>query len=126
MRGADGLTAALLFITHFKEQAKREPVQSFWTFTVEMGVGIHARDKGKINSWGDLAGEDFFTGPRPWDTRAQLERALGVLGGDVITSITAIWSTWSRLSIDQRSARFLFSSPKPVFSRNVPKVKSAT
>ncbi len=64
----------------FKQQAKRDPVQSFWTFTVEMGVGIHARDVGKINSWGDLAGEDFFTGPRPWDTRAQLERALGVLG----------------------------------------------
>ncbi len=64
----------------FKSQAKREPVQSFWTFTVEMGVGIHARDIGKITSWGGLAGLDFFTGPRPWDTRAQLERALGVLG----------------------------------------------
>ena len=64
----------------FKSQAKREPVQSFWTFTIEMGVGIHARDIGKITSWGDLAGQDFFTGPRPWDTRAQLERALGVLG----------------------------------------------
>ena len=64
----------------FKSQAKRAPVQSFWTFTVEMGVGIHARDIGKITSWGDLAGEDFFTGPRPWDTRAQLERALETLG----------------------------------------------
>lgn len=64
----------------FKAQAKREPVQSFWTFTVEMGVGIHARDVGKINSWGELAGQDFFTGPRPWDTRAQLERALEALG----------------------------------------------
>lgn len=64
----------------FKSQAKRAPVQSFWTFTVEMGIGIHARDIAKYNSWGSLAGVDFFTGPRPWDTRAQLERALEVLG----------------------------------------------
>jgi len=63
----------------FKAQAKRDPVQSFWAFTVEMGVGIHARDVGKINNWGDLGGKDFFTGPRPWDTRAQLERALEAL-----------------------------------------------
>ncbi len=64
----------------FKAQASSDPVQSFWTFTIEMGVGIHARDVGKITSWGQLNGVDVFTGPRPWDTRAQLERAFGVLG----------------------------------------------
>ena len=64
----------------FKEKMKREPVQSFWTFTIEMGVGIHARDMGKITKWGDLHGTRVFTGPRPWDTRAQLERAFNVLG----------------------------------------------
>ena len=61
-------------------KGKRDPVQSFWTFTIEMGVAIHARDKGRITSWGQLNGVDVFTGPRPWDTRAQLERAFGVLG----------------------------------------------
>ena len=61
-------------------KGKRDPVQSFWTFTVEMGLAIHARDIGKITSWGDLNGLDVFTGPRPWDTRAQLNRALDVLG----------------------------------------------
>lgn len=66
----------------FKAQAKRDPVQSFWTFTVEMGVGIHSRDVGKLTSWSDLQGQDFFTGPRPWDTRAQLERALEALNID--------------------------------------------
>jgi len=65
---------------NFKEKMKRQPVQSFWTFTIEMGVGIHARDKGNIKSWGDLSGKVVFTGPRPWDTRAQLERAFEALG----------------------------------------------
>ncbi|WP_025771686.1 TAXI family TRAP transporter solute-binding subunit [Thioalkalivibrio sp. HK1] len=64
----------------FKDQMKREPVQSFWTFTLEMGVGIHSDNVGKINSWGDLDGERVFTGPRPWDTRAALERAFEALG----------------------------------------------
>ncbi len=64
----------------FKSKMKRQPVQSFWMFTIEMGVGIHARDKDKIKSWSDLSGKRVFTGPRPWDTRAQLERAFTVLG----------------------------------------------
>ncbi len=64
----------------FKEKMKRAPVQSFWTFTVEQGVAIHARDKDKIKKWGDLNGKRVFTGPRPWDTRAQLERAFRALG----------------------------------------------
>jgi len=64
----------------FKEAAKRAPVQSLWTFTLETGMAIHKRDKDKIKSWGDLAGKKVFTGPRPWDTRAQVERALEDLG----------------------------------------------
>ena len=60
----------------FKEQMKREPVQSFWCFTVEVGLGIHERNLGKIKSWSDLNGMRVFTGPRPWDVRAYLERAL--------------------------------------------------
>ena len=64
----------------FREKMEREPVQSFWTYTIEMGVGIHARDRGKVTRWGDLDGMRVFTGPRPWDTRAQLERAFKVLG----------------------------------------------
>lgn len=64
----------------FKEKMDRAPVQSFWTFTVEQGVAIHARDKDKIKQWRDLSGMRVFTGPRPWDTRAQLERAFKILG----------------------------------------------
>jgi hypothetical protein len=64
----------------FKEKMQRQPVQSFWTFTIEQGVAIHARDKDKITQWRDLTGKRVFTGPRPWDTRAQLERAFKALG----------------------------------------------
>ena len=64
----------------FRERMEREPVQSFWTFTIEMGIGIHTRDIGRITKWGDLHGMRVFTGPRPWDSRAQLGRAFSVLG----------------------------------------------
>ncbi|MCP5155588.1 MAG: TRAP transporter substrate-binding protein [Ectothiorhodospiraceae bacterium] len=66
----------------FKENMQREPVQSMWNFTVEVGLAIHARDREKIKSWSDLKGMRLFTGPRPWDTRAQMERALEALGID--------------------------------------------
>jgi len=64
----------------FKENMKRQPVQSFWAFTVETGVGIHVRDIDKFKQWRDLDGKRVFTGPRPWDVRAQTERAFEVLG----------------------------------------------
>ena len=64
----------------FKKSMKRQPVQSFWTYTVDMGVAVHARDKGKFKGWNDLAGKALFTGNPPWDTRAQLERAFEALG----------------------------------------------
>ena len=64
----------------FKASIKRQPLQSLWVFTTDMGMAVHARDKGKYKSWGDLAGKALFTGMPPWDTRAQLERAFDVLG----------------------------------------------
>jgi TRAP-type uncharacterized transport system substrate-binding protein len=64
----------------FKQSMKRQPVQSFWTFTVEVGTAVHSRDKGKFKGWSDLNGKAVFTGPLPWDVRAHLERAYGALG----------------------------------------------
>lgn len=64
----------------FKASMKRQPVQSFWVFTVEVGSAIHSRDQGKVKNWRDLSGKAVFTGPLPWDVRAHLERAYGVLG----------------------------------------------
>lgn len=63
----------------FKEQMKRQPVQSFWTYSIEVGTAIHPRNEGEIQSWRDLEGQPVFTGPQPWDVRAQLERAYATL-----------------------------------------------
>jgi TRAP transporter TAXI family solute receptor len=64
----------------FKERIQRQPVQSFWSNTIEVGLAVHVRNKDKIKTWGDLAGKRVFTGPLPFDTRAQTERALNALG----------------------------------------------
>ena len=64
----------------FQASIERQPVQSFWTFTVEVSTAIHSRDRDEIQTWGDLSGKRVFTGPRPWDVRAHLERAYSTLG----------------------------------------------
>jgi TRAP-type uncharacterized transport system substrate-binding protein len=64
----------------FKANVKRPLVQSFWSFTIEVGTAVHSRDKAKFKGWADLAGKPIFTGLLPWDVRAHLERAYGVLG----------------------------------------------
>jgi len=64
----------------FKASIKRYPVQSFWTYSTDVGIGILAKDKGKFKQWRDLSGQPIFTGPLPWDVRAQVERALKELG----------------------------------------------
>ena len=64
----------------FKSSVKREPVQSFWAFTVEVGTGVRAKDRGNFKGWKSLSGHPVFTGPLPWDVRAHLERAYTALG----------------------------------------------
>lgn len=64
----------------FKANVKREPVQSFWCFTLEVGLAINAKDRDTIKSWGDLAGKTVYTGPLPFDTRRHLENAMAALG----------------------------------------------
>lgn len=64
----------------FKSSIKRQPVQSLWVFTTDMGMAVHVRDKDKYKSWKDFNGKALFTGLPPWDTRAQLERAFEALG----------------------------------------------
>ncbi|MFW6139060.1 MAG: TAXI family TRAP transporter solute-binding subunit [Spirochaetota bacterium] len=64
----------------FGPQMKREPVQSFWSYTMEVGLAIHARNRGQFKEWRDLSGKRVFTGPMPWDVRATLERAMDAVG----------------------------------------------
>ncbi len=64
----------------FKEQVDEPLVQSFWAYTLEVGLGVRADDAGEYKGWSDLSGKPVFTGPAPWDTRAALERAMKVAG----------------------------------------------
>ena len=64
----------------FKARMKRQPMQSFWSNTIEVGLAIKASNKDKIKKWADLTGKRVFTGPLPFDTRAHIERALAALG----------------------------------------------
>ncbi len=64
----------------FKARIQRMPVQSFWSNTIETGLAVHSRNMDKIKKWGDLNGKRIFTGPLPFDTRAQTERALAAAG----------------------------------------------
>src|SRR5690606_29465671 len=63
----------------FKDELESPFVQSMWTFTLEMGLGVRAEDADQYSGWSDLAGAPVFTGPAPWDTRAALERSMGIL-----------------------------------------------
>jgi TRAP-type uncharacterized transport system substrate-binding protein len=63
----------------FEDDAERWPVQTFWAYPMETGLAVHARDADSFTSWGDLGGEPVFTGPAPWDVRANLERAMAEL-----------------------------------------------
>lgn len=66
----------------FQEQLDKPLVQSFWAYTLEMGLGVRAADIDQYTGWSALSGKPVFTGPAPWDTRAVLERALKALNVD--------------------------------------------
>ncbi len=60
----------------FRDQIQNELVQSFWAFTLEVGLGVRAADLKEYQGWKSLSGRPVFTGPAPWDVRAALERAM--------------------------------------------------
>jgi len=64
----------------FKSKVKIEPVQSFWCYTLDVGLAINAKDRNTIKKWGDLTGKEVYTGPLPFDTRKHLENAMAAIG----------------------------------------------
>jgi hypothetical protein len=64
----------------FKSHVKVEPVQSFWCYTLDVGLAIKASDRDTIKKWADLSGKDVYTGPLPFDTRLHLENAMHAIG----------------------------------------------
>jgi uncharacterized protein len=64
----------------FKSHIEREPVQSLWCYTLDVGLAINASDRDTIKSWSDLSGKAVYTGPLPFDTRKYLEDAMAAVG----------------------------------------------
>jgi TRAP-type uncharacterized transport system substrate-binding protein len=64
----------------FKSHIKVQPVQSFWCYTLDVGLAIKASDSDTIKNWEDLSGKNVYTGPLPFDTRLHLENAMRVAG----------------------------------------------
>jgi len=64
----------------FKATVKRQPVQSMWLYTLDVGLAIKASNADKIKKWSDLTGKKVYTGPLPFDTRLHLENALAAVG----------------------------------------------
>ena len=64
----------------FKPNVKHQPIQSFWCYTLDVGLAIKASDRGGIKKWEDLSGKPVYTGPLPFDTRKHLENAMAAVG----------------------------------------------
>lgn len=64
----------------FKSHIKVQPVQSFWCYTLDVGLAIKASDRDTIKKWEDLSGKPVYTGPLPFDTRLHLENAMKAVG----------------------------------------------
>jgi uncharacterized protein len=63
----------------FKANVKRQPVQSMWMYTLDVGLAIKAANADKIKKWADLTGKKVYTGPLPFDTRLHLENAMAAV-----------------------------------------------
>lgn len=76
----------------FSDDAEQVPVQSFWAYPMETGLAINADNADEFQEWGDLEGEPVFTGPAPWDVRANLEAAMDALdvGHDYVEVDTGV------------------------------------
>ena len=64
----------------FKSHITVQPVQSFWCYTIDVGLAVKADSRAKYKKWSDLSGKQVYTGPLPFDTRKHLENAMAVVG----------------------------------------------
>ncbi len=57
----------------------RYPAQTFWVYTLEVGIAISKKNANKYKSWSDLNGTKMFTGPVGWDVGVILREMLDAL-----------------------------------------------
>jgi TRAP-type uncharacterized transport system substrate-binding protein len=94
----------------FKAQMKRPPVQSFWSYTLDVGIAIKASNAGKIKKWSDLTGKKVYTGPLPFDTRLKLERALAAVGAKHVYTQVDLSTAGSQLDSGAIEAMIIYTA----------------
>ena len=92
----------------FQSQVKIEPVQSFWAYTLDVGLAINEKDKDTIKSWADLTGKPVYTGPLPFDTRKHLENAMHDVGVNHIYKQVDLSTAGSQLASGSIKAMIIY------------------
>jgi uncharacterized protein len=94
----------------FKSHIKVQPVQSFWCYTLDVGLAIKASKRDKIKDWEDLTGKQVYTGPLPFDTRLQLEDALHAVGAKHIYKQVDLSTAGSQLNSGSIDAMIIYAA----------------
>ncbi len=92
----------------FKANMKRQPVQSMWLYTLDVGLAIKATNRDKIKKWADLTGKKVYTGPLPFDTRLHLENALAAVGAKHIYTQVDLSTVGSQLDSGSIDATIVY------------------
>ena len=94
----------------FKSHIKVQPVQSFWCYTLDVGLAIKASNRDTIKNWGDLTGKNVYTGPLPFDTRLQLENALTAAGVKHVYKQVDLSTAGSQLNSGSIDAMIIYAA----------------
>jgi TRAP transporter TAXI family solute receptor len=94
----------------FKSHIKRQPVQSFWAYTLDVGLAIKSGNHDKFKKWTDLTGHKVYTGPLPFDTRLKLERALATVGAKHVYTQVDLATAGSQLDSGAIDAMIIYTA----------------
>ena len=94
----------------FKSHIKIQPVQSFWCYTLDVGLAIKASDRDTIKKWEDLSGKEVYTGPLPFDTRLHLENAMKAVGAKHIYKQVDLSTAGSQLNSGSIKAMIIYAA----------------
>jgi TRAP transporter TAXI family solute receptor len=94
----------------FKGLVKHQPVQSFWSYTLEVGLAIKAANRDKFKKWTDLTGKKVYTGPLPFDTRLKLEQAMAAVGVKHIYTQVDLSTAGSQLESGAIDAMIIYTA----------------
>lgn len=101
----------------FKSKITVQPVQSFWCYTIDVGLAVKADELSHYKRWEDLTGKQVYTGPLPFDTRKHLENAMATVGAHHIYKQVDLSTAGSQLQAGSLDGMIIYaaggSTPPP-------------